>query len=65
MAAELDVQRLRNLLSDAHPQQVRLAAYRLLDDHDLRTRLRTDLELIKHTNLALRARARTASCGSG
>jgi hypothetical protein len=59
VAAGLDVHRLRTLLDAAQPPHVRLAAYRLLREHDVWTRLRTDLELIKDPHLALRTAART------
>ena len=59
LAAGLDVDHLRTLLGAEQPPHVRLAAYRLLRQQDVWTRLRTDLELIDDTHLALRTRART------
>ena len=41
------------------PPHIRFAAYRLLREHDVWTRLRTDLELINDPHLAVRTRART------
>jgi len=49
-AAGLGVHRLRTLLGAAQPPHIRLAAYRLLREHDVWTRLRTDLELIDDTH---------------
>ena len=58
-AAGLDANRLRTLLGRAQPPHIRVAAYRLLREHDVWTRLRTDLELIDDTHPVLRTRART------
>ena len=50
LAAGLDIDHLRTLLGAAQPTHVRIAAYRLLREHDVWTRLRTDLELINDTH---------------
>jgi HEAT repeat protein len=55
----LDVQWLRHLLAETNPQHVRMAAYRLLHDHDVWTRLLVDLELICDSSPSLRNRARS------
>jgi hypothetical protein len=57
-AARLDPQRLRGLLAAAKPRHVRLAAYRLLRERDLWTRLLVDLDLVADACAALRNRAR-------
>jgi hypothetical protein len=57
-AARLDPQRLRGLLAAAKPRHVRLAAYRLLRERDLWTRLLVDLDLVADASPALRNRAR-------
>jgi HEAT repeat protein len=58
-ASRLDVRRLRELAGETNPQHVRTAAYRLLHDHDVWTRLRTDLELLHDASPSLRGRARS------
>jgi HEAT repeat protein len=57
-ASTLDEQLLRDLLGHRHPRHVRFAAYRLLRDHHVWTRLAVDLELIDDTLSPLRNHAR-------
>lgn len=58
-ASRLDTRRLRDLLTDAHPQHVRTAAYILLRERDIWTRLLVDLELVSDQSPVMRNRARS------
>ncbi|MBO3744994.1 hypothetical protein J5X84_02865 [Streptosporangiaceae bacterium NEAU-GS5] len=57
-ASRLDLTRLRELLNERNPQHVRVAAYRLLRERDMWTRLLVDLELVADPSPSMRSRAR-------
>ncbi len=56
---ELDLAFLERLVQPTRPRHVRVAAYRLLRDREVWTRLSTDLQFVGDPETAIRVRART------
>jgi CelD/BcsL family acetyltransferase involved in cellulose biosynthesis len=57
-AKELDRAFLERLVQPTRPRHVRVAAYRLLRDREVWTRLSTDLQFVSDTETAISVRAR-------